>query len=81
MKADDPELPKFYRRYGFVVIKGLLDSQECPRALQAARDLISNAPAQRGGAADALGRQCRKPDAYSFTDPVKADDPRTYLVP
>jgi hypothetical protein len=111
LAADDPGLVAHYRRFGFVVIKGLLDPAEASSVLAASRELIDNAPVERvspqargratlsscgnilsnchkigsaptqGGTVDKHNRPCVHPGAYSFTDPVKADDARTYLVP
>ena len=81
LAADDPSLAAHYNKYGFVIVKGLLDPAEARSVLAASLKLIENAPAERGGEVDALGRACQHPGAYSFTDPVLADDARTYLVP
>lgn len=59
----------------------MLSKAEAESVLTATRELIDNAPAERGGTVDRHGRQCKHPGAYAFTDPVKADDARTYLVP
>lgn len=80
--ADDTAaLAEHYNRFGFVVIKGVLTKEESRSLLSATRELIDNAPVERGGKLDRHGHQCQHPGAYSFTDPGKADDPRTYLLP
>ena len=81
LAADDPGLAAHYAKFGFVVVKGMLDAAEVRSVLAASRELIGNAPVERGGDVDTLGRPCQHPGAYSFTDPVLADDARTYLVP
>jgi hypothetical protein len=82
LPADDTAaLAAHYGEFGFVVIKGMLSQLEASSVLAAARELIDNAPAERGGTLDRDGRQCKHPGAYAFTDPVTADDARTYLVP
>ena len=82
ISADDTAaLAEHYERFGFVVIRGVLSKQEAQSILGATRRLIDNAPSERGGTVDRHGRQCQHPGAYAFTDPVKADDVRTYLLP
>eukprot|EP01048_Picozoa_sp_COSAG05_P021155 COSAG05_NODE_3807_length_1829_cov_8.721473_1_plen_338_part_00 len=68
-----------YCRHGFCRVRSLLSAAEAEAVLAASRDLISYAPAQRSGSLDVQGRVCPAPGSYSFTDPVKADDSRTYL--
>ncbi len=78
--ADDTAaLAEHYNQFGFVVIRGVLSKDEARSLLSATRELIDNAPVERGGMVDRHGRQCQHPGAYAFTDPVTADDARTYL--
>jgi hypothetical protein len=73
------QIAAHYRRWGFAVVRGLLPAAEAAAVAAASQRLIERAPSERGGALDAQGRPCPDSAAYSFTDPVKADDARTYL--
>ena len=73
------QIAAHYRRWGFAVVRGLLPVAEAAAVAAASQRLIERAPSERGGALDAQGRPCPDSAAYSFTDPVKADDARTYL--
>ena len=75
-----PGIAEHYRRFGFVVVSGMLGAAEAAEVRASGAALVDNAPVERGGVVDSQGRPCVASGLYSFTDPARADDPRTYLV-
>lgn len=68
-----------YHKRGFVVVPNLLASGELERLRNELERLVEGAPAGRGVAVDTQGRDVLGgPTYYNFTDPVEADDPRTF---
>lgn len=81
LKELTPEQLEQYKTKGYVLLRQMLSPREVAELQAELDDLIERSPLERGDEVDKTGKPLpgRLTDNYKFTDPVKADDPRTWV--